>query len=47
MDEWNYVPPRGCFDEDNDWNDDDCYDDGLTSCRDIISSWDYDYYYSD
>jgi hypothetical protein len=26
---------------------DDWYNDGPTSCRDIISEWDYDYYYSD
>jgi exonuclease 3'-5' domain-containing protein 1 len=43
LDEWNYVPPpRDYFDEDDDW-----VDDGPTSCRDIINSWDYDYYYSD
>ena len=48
LDNWNYVPPpRDCFDEDEDWNDDEWVDDGPTSCRDIISSWDYDYYYSD
>ncbi|MCJ1385188.1 hypothetical protein MMC17_008309 [Xylographa soralifera] len=41
LDEWNYV------DEDDDWNRDNWNDDGPTSCRDIISSWDYDHYYSD
>jgi exonuclease 3'-5' domain-containing protein 1 len=52
LDEWNYVPPpRDYFDEDDDdWDineDDGWVDDGPTSCRDIISSWDYDLYYSD
>jgi exonuclease 3'-5' domain-containing protein 1 len=51
LDEWNFVPPRrDDFGEDDNWDfdeDDDWYDDGPTSCRDIISSWDYDYYYSD
>lgn len=43
LDEWNWVPPhRDHFDEDDNWD-----DDWPTSCRDIISSWDYDYYYSD
>jgi len=53
LDEWNYVPPpRDYFIEDDDWVDndlvdDDWVDDGPTSCRDIISDCDYDYYYSD
>jgi exonuclease 3'-5' domain-containing protein 1 len=53
LDEWNYVPPpRDHFDEDDNWDFDEDEDggwddDGPTSCRDIISSWDYDYYYSD
>lgn len=50
MDEWNYVRPLDYFDEDGDLDfneDDDWADDGPTSCRDIINSWDYDYYYSD
>lgn len=56
LDKWNYVPPpRNYFDEDDDdwgFDGDDAWDgrwdDGWpTSCRDIISSWDYDYYYSD
>jgi hypothetical protein len=35
---------RGEFSQESeDWD----YDDGPTSCRDIIDSWDYDYYYSD
>jgi exonuclease 3'-5' domain-containing protein 1 len=52
LDQWNYVPPplSESFGLHDDWDDDggdDWYDDGPTSCRDIISSWDYDYYYSD
>jgi len=56
LDQWNYVPTfDDFFDEDfglcESWEDDedDRYweDDGPTSCRDIINSWDYDYYYSD
>ncbi|OAA59111.1 hypothetical protein SPI_06313 [Niveomyces insectorum RCEF 264] len=35
-------PTSGYWDDD-----DDDYDDGPTSCRDIISDWDYDQYYSD
>ena len=49
LDEWNYVPPRDDF-EDDDWDfdgDDGWVDDGPTSCRDIINDCDYDYYYSD
>jgi len=51
LDQWNYVPPPlGYFDESfdphHDW-DDGWYDDGPTSCRDIINDCDYDYYYSD
>jgi len=42
LDKWNYVPPRDYFDEDDGWD-----DDGPTSCRDIINSCDYHYYYSD
>ncbi|KAM0817497.1 putative 3'-5' exonuclease domain-containing protein [Seiridium cardinale] len=38
LDQWNYVPPHNFSSED-----DDC----PTSCKDIISYWDYDYYYSD
>jgi hypothetical protein len=35
---------RGEFSQESeDWD----YDDGPTSCRDIIDSWDYEYYYSD
>lgn len=54
LDQWNYVPPYnyfdGSLDPHHDWEDDrgdDWYDDGPTSCRDIINSWDYDCYYSD
>lgn len=59
LDQWNYVPPpRNFLDESfdpheefyDDWYDDgydDWSDDGPTSCRDIINSCDYDYYYSD
>jgi exonuclease 3'-5' domain-containing protein 1 len=53
LDQWNYVPSRSVQDYD-DWvedgygdEDDEFYDDGPTSCRDIISAWDYDLYYSD
>lgn len=46
LDKWNYVAPPDDFLEDFDENDD-WEDDGPISCRDIISSWDYDYYYSD
>ncbi len=51
LDQWNYIPPPhnylgedfdSFFEEDDGWE-----DDGPTSCRDIISSWDYDLYYSD
>jgi hypothetical protein len=43
LDEWNRVPHRveWDLDEDDGWE-----DDGPTSCRDIISSSDYDFYYS-
>tara|TARA_R110002003_G_scaffold2519_1_gene24404 strand:- start:2148 stop:2879 length:732 start_codon:yes stop_codon:yes gene_type:complete len=51
LDQWNYVPPPcNYFDESfdpHDDGDDDWYDDGPTSCRDIINDCDYDYYYSD
>ncbi|KAF7945361.1 hypothetical protein EAE96_010136 [Botrytis aclada] len=51
LDGWNYVPPLPDFlDEDYGWNDEEeyeDYDDGPTSCRDIINDCDYDYYYSD
>ncbi|KAF2114629.1 ribonuclease H-like domain-containing protein [Lophiotrema nucula] len=51
LDQWNYVAPLDHYDDTFDQYDDDLeddwYDDGPTSCRDIISSWDYDYYYSD
>lgn len=51
LDEWNYVPPpRDYFGEEDDWDSDeydDWRDDGPTSCRDIIDSCDYHYYYSD
>jgi exonuclease 3'-5' domain-containing protein 1 len=56
LDQWNYVPSRSVQDYD-DWvengpmeygdEDDEYYDDGPTSCRDIISERDYDLYYSD
>jgi len=56
LDEWN-EPIRldDYYDEDRDWDDayeqhfnsDDDDDWGPESCRDIISSWDYDCYYSD
>ncbi|KAF2844683.1 hypothetical protein T440DRAFT_409643 [Plenodomus tracheiphilus IPT5] len=57
LDQWYYAPPphedsdglddfEDFFDEDDDWSDD-WFDDGPTSCRDIISSCDHDYYYSD
>ncbi|KAF2790572.1 hypothetical protein K505DRAFT_327494 [Melanomma pulvis-pyrius CBS 109.77] len=49
LDQWNYVPSHNYFngvdlddDEYDDW-----YDDGPTSCRDIINDWDYRFYYSD
>ena len=42
LDQWNYVPPATNYDDDED---DEWYDDGRTSCRDII--WDHDSYYSD
>lgn len=51
LDEWNYVPPPRDFHEDDfgaDWDELESWDDdGPTSCRDIISNCDYDYYYSD
>jgi exonuclease 3'-5' domain-containing protein 1 len=58
LDQWNYVPSGdffdGSFDADDDFDahndfdaDDDWYDDGPTSCRDIINDCDYDLYYSD
>jgi exonuclease 3'-5' domain-containing protein 1 len=49
LDQWNYVPPRNDFDEDFDesFDSDDWYDDGPTSCRDVIDDCDYDFYYSD
>jgi exonuclease 3'-5' domain-containing protein 1 len=55
LDQCNYAPaPQynlddffGFGDDPADDVDDDWYDDGPTSCRDIISSWDMDYYYSD
>ena len=51
LDEWNSVsPPHDYFGEDDNWDfdEDDGWDDDCpTSCRDIISSWNYDYYYSD
>jgi exonuclease 3'-5' domain-containing protein 1 len=51
LDEWNYVPPRrDYFNEDCDWDfeeDYDWYDEGPTSCRDIINDEDYYLYYSD
>lgn len=48
LDEWNYVPPAESLDEDDVWDEeDDWYDDGSTSCRDIISNRDYHLYYSD
>ena len=51
LDQWNYVPPpRDYFNESDDWDFDErdgWYDDGPTSCRDIINDCDYDYYYSD
>ncbi|KAK5043463.1 hypothetical protein LTR84_011979 [Exophiala bonariae] len=47
LDEWNWVPPPcDYFDEDDNWDfdEDDGWDDeGPTSCRDVIRSWDYDY----
>jgi exonuclease 3'-5' domain-containing protein 1 len=46
--EWNYVPPpRNYFDDDWDVDEDNGWDDGPTSGRDIINDYDYDYYYSD
>ena len=48
LDEWNYVPPpRDYFGEEDDDEYDDWRDDGPTSCRDIIDSCGYHYYYSD
>jgi exonuclease 3'-5' domain-containing protein 1 len=53
LDQWNYVPPRNDFDEffdesfDQSFDSDDWYDDGPTSCRDIIDDCDYHLYYSD
>lgn len=51
LDKWNYVPPpRAYLDEDDEWDFNEeasWYDDGPTSCKDIISDADYDYYYSD
>ena len=44
LDQWNYVP-RNYLDESD--SDDDWYDDGPTSCRDIINDCDYHFYYSD
>jgi exonuclease 3'-5' domain-containing protein 1 len=54
LDQWNHVPPPQDQDFD-DWydievrNDNDDYweDDSPTSCRDIISPWEYNLYYSD
>lgn len=46
----NYVPPRPYLDDFFEFEEDcdeDWYDDGPTSCRDIISSWDYRMYHSD
>lgn len=46
-DNWDFHEDDGWDDGwDDNW-DDGWDDDGPTSCRDIISSWDYDYYYSD
>jgi exonuclease 3'-5' domain-containing protein 1 len=45
LDQWNYVPPRNYFAESFDSYD--WYDDGPTSCRDIIDDCDYHFYYSD
>ncbi|KAF5844037.1 hypothetical protein GGP41_003900 [Bipolaris sorokiniana] len=45
LDQWNYVPrnySNRSFNSQNDW-----YDDGPTSCRDIIDDCDYHLYYSD
>ena len=51
LDQWNYVPPPcNYLDESfgpHDDGYDDWYDNGPTSCRDIINDCDYDYYYSD
>ena len=47
LDEWNYVPPPTYSNDNDDGYGDDWYDDGPTSCRDIINSCDYDLYYSD
>jgi exonuclease 3'-5' domain-containing protein 1 len=56
LDQWNYGLSRPVQDYD-DWvengameygdEDDEFYDDGPTSCRDIINNCDYDLYYSD
>jgi exonuclease 3'-5' domain-containing protein 1 len=52
LDQWNHVPLLGAdlddalnYSDDN-W-DDDWYDDGPTSCRDVIDDCDYHLYYSD
>lgn len=42
LDQWNYVPPDRFDRSLEDW-----YEYGPTSCRDIISDWDYHLYYSD
>jgi exonuclease 3'-5' domain-containing protein 1 len=45
LDQWNCVPPRNDFAES--FDSDDWYDDGPTSCRDIIDDCDYILYYDD
>jgi exonuclease 3'-5' domain-containing protein 1 len=50
LDQWNYVPPpRNDFDElfDPEGEYEDFYDDGPTSCRDMINDCDMHLYYSD
>ncbi|GAB7345059.1 hypothetical protein MBLNU457_3471t1 [Dothideomycetes sp. NU457] len=58
LNEWNQSSrPDGRYDEGSDWfddiyedincDDDDFWDDGRMSCRDIINDWDYHLYYSD
>jgi exonuclease 3'-5' domain-containing protein 1 len=46
LDEYPSLYEQDC-DDDDDYGYDDRSDDGPTSCRDIISSWDMHYYYSD
>jgi exonuclease 3'-5' domain-containing protein 1 len=52
LDQWNHVPSHDeDLDDSLDYSDDNCdddwYDDGPTSCRDVIDDCDYHFYYND